>query len=110
LLRWPHGHHRDIPAWLLAALPAGGIHRRNQDRYIMIKVGARQNCKTARLLRQLSTGNDHARPRAALNSRRVVRSPLCDVNSASRDRPTGFVTAAIDSQTSVQPTSATDRQ
>jgi Putative transposase len=44
-----------------AALPAGDFHRRDQDRHIMIKVGARQNCKTARLLRRLSTGNDHAR-------------------------------------------------
>jgi hypothetical protein len=76
----------------------------------MIKVGARQNCKTARLLRRLSTGYDHARPRAALDSRRVVRSPLRDAGSACRDRPIGFVTPSIASQTSVQRISATDRQ
>ena len=32
-----HGHHRDIPARRLAALPAGGINRRDQDRHIMIR-------------------------------------------------------------------------
>ena len=38
VLRRSHDHHRDIPARLLAALPSGGIHRRDQDRHIMIRV------------------------------------------------------------------------
>ena len=37
VLRRPHDRHRDIPARRLAALSAGGINRRDQDRYIMIK-------------------------------------------------------------------------
>ena len=49
----------------LAALSAGGIHRRDQDRHIMIRVGSRQHSSAALLLRRLSTGNDHARRRAA---------------------------------------------
>ena len=76
----------------------------------MIKIGARQNYKTARLLRRLSTSNDHARPRATLDSRRVVRSPLRDSDSACRDRPTGLVASSVAFQTSIQRTSATDRQ
>jgi hypothetical protein len=76
----------------------------------MIKVGARQNCKTARLLRRLLTGNDQARPHAARDSRPVVQSPLRDAGSACRYRPTRFVTLSIASQTGVQRTSATDRQ
>ena len=55
----------------------------------MIKIGARQNYKTARLLRRLSTSNDHAHPRDTLDSRRVVRSPLRDAGSAYRDQSTG---------------------
>jgi hypothetical protein len=76
----------------------------------MIKIGARQNYITARLLRRLSTGNDQARPRATLDSRRVVRSPLRDPDSACRDRPTEFVASSVAFQTSIQRTSATDRQ
>ena len=76
----------------------------------MIKIGARQNYKTARLLRRLSTSNDHARPRATLDSRRVVRSPLRDADSACRDRPTGLVASSVAFQTGIQRTSATDRQ
>jgi hypothetical protein len=76
----------------------------------MIKFGARQNYKTARLLRRLSTGNDPAHPRATLDSRRVVRSPLRDSDSACRDRLTGLVASSVAFQTSIQRTSATDRQ
>jgi hypothetical protein len=76
----------------------------------MIKIGARQNYNTARLLRRLSTSNDHARLRAAINSRRVVRSPLRDVRSARRDRLIGLVASSVAFQTSIQRTSATDRQ
>jgi hypothetical protein len=74
----------------------------------MIKVGAQQNCRT--FLCRLSTGNGQARPRAALDSHLVVRSLLCDAGSAHRNRLNGAVTLSIASQTSVQCTSATDRQ
>jgi hypothetical protein len=110
VLRRSHGHHREVPARLLAALPSGDLHRRDQDRHIMIKIGARQNYSTARLLRWLSTSNDHARPSAALNSRRVVRSPLRDARSARRNRLIGLVASSAAFQTSIQRTSATNRQ
>jgi hypothetical protein len=64
----------------------------------MIKVGAWQNCKTALLLRWLSTADDHVRPHAAPDNHRVVRSPLRDAGSAYRDRPNSFVAPAIASQ------------
>ena len=67
----------------------------------MIKIGARQNCKAALLLRRFSTGNDQARPRAVLDTHRVVRSPLRDAGSADRDRPTGFAALSIASKTTV---------
>ena len=60
----------------------------------MIKIGARQNYKTARLLRRLSTSNDHARPRPILDSRRVVRSPRRNSEfrlSRLADRPRRFI-------------------
>jgi putative transposase len=93
------------PRYRPAAAP-----RRHQDRHIMIKVGARQNCSAASLLRRISTGNDQARPRAARDSRRVVRSRTGDAGSADRNRPTGVVIPLIASHTSVQQTSATDRR
>ena len=74
----------------------------------MIKVGARQNCRA--FLLRLSTGNGHARPRAALESHLVVRSLLCDTGSAHRNRSTEVVMPLIASHTSVQQTSATDRR
>jgi hypothetical protein len=36
----PHDHHRDVPARHLAGLPSRGIPHRDQDRHIMIKIGA----------------------------------------------------------------------
>jgi len=65
----------------------------------MIKIGARQNYKTARLLRRRSTSNDHARPHATRDSHRVVRSPLHDADSACRDRPIGLVASSVAFQT-----------
>ena len=49
MLRGPHDHHRELPARFLAALPSGDFHRRDQDRHIMIKIGARQkkDCPSA---------------------------------------------------------------
>ena len=76
----------------------------------MIEVNSRRHPSAALLLRQLSTGNDQAYPRAARDSRRVVRSPLRDAGSAYRDRPTSVRHPSIASQTSVQRTSATNRQ
>ena len=107
VLRRPHDHHRDIPARRLAALSSRGIHRRNQDRHIMIEVSSRRHPSAALLLRRLSTGNDQARPRAARDSRLVVRSPLRDAGSACRDRPTVLAAPSIASQTGAQRTSAT---
>jgi hypothetical protein len=76
----------------------------------MIKGGARQNYRAASLLRRDSTGDDQARPRAARDSRRVVRSRAGDASSAHRNRPTGIVIPLIASHTSVQQASATDRR
>jgi hypothetical protein len=72
----------------------------------MIKLGTSQIAKAALLLRRLPTGNDRAR----LDSRLAVRSSLRAAGSAYYGRPTGFVTPSIASQTSVQRSSATDRQ
>jgi len=109
-LRRPHGHHREIPARLLAAISSSRIYRRDQDRYIMIKVGARQNYSATSLLRRISTGNDHARRRAALDNRLVDQSPLRDTASAYRDRSTEPATPSTTSQRGGQRTSATDRR
>jgi hypothetical protein len=76
----------------------------------MIKVGARQNYRAASLLRRLSTGNDQTRPRAARDSRRVVRSRAGDTGSADRNRLTGIAIPLIASHTSIQQTSTTDRR
>jgi hypothetical protein len=76
----------------------------------MIKLGTWQNGRAALLLRQLSTGDHHARPRATIDNRPVNQSPTRDADSPCRDRPNSFVTLLIASRTSVQCTSATDRQ
>jgi hypothetical protein len=74
----------------------------------MIKVAARQNCRA--LLRRLSIGNGQTRPRAAVDSHRVVQSPLRDAGFAHRNRSTRFVIPSIATQTSVHCASATNRQ
>ena len=76
----------------------------------MISVGSPRHSSTVLLLRRISTGNDQARPRAARDSRHVVRSRAGDAGSADRNRPTGVVIPLIASHTSVQQTSATDRR
>ena len=48
----------------------------------MIRLGSMRHPSAALLLRRLSTDDDHARRRAILDSRRVVRSPLRDAGSA----------------------------
>jgi hypothetical protein len=87
VLRRSHDHHRDIPARRLAAHPAGGIPNRGQDRYVMIRLAARQHPSASLPLRRLSSGNDHARHRAALDNRLVDQSSLRDAGSAYRYRP-----------------------
>jgi hypothetical protein len=73
----------------------------------MIKVGARQNYRAASPLRRLSTDNDQARPGAARDSRRFVRSRAGDAGSADRSR----VRHALDRfPHSVQHISVTNRQ
>jgi hypothetical protein len=74
----------------------------------MIKISVGQNRRA--LLRRLSTGNDHARPHAGVDSHRVVRSALRDDGSAYRDRLTSVATPLIASHASAQCTSATDRE
>jgi hypothetical protein len=76
----------------------------------MIRVGSRRHASAALLLRRLSTSNDHARRRAALDNRLVDQSPLHDAGSAYRDRPTELATPSTASQSGGQRTSATDRQ
>ena len=86
----------------LAALPAGGIPNRDQDRHIMIRFDSWLHPIAALLLRRLLTGNTNACPRVALDGRLVIRSPLRDAGSAYRERLTGCVTPSIASQTGGQ--------
>jgi hypothetical protein len=58
----------------------------------MISAGSRQHASAAFLRRRLSTSNDLARRRAALDNRLVGQSPLRDAGSAYRDRSTDLVT------------------
>jgi hypothetical protein len=77
----------------------------------MISVGSRRDSSAAALLlRRLSTSNDLARRRDALDNRRVDQSPLRDAGSAYRDRSTEFATPSPASQTGDQRTPATDRR
>ena len=76
----------------------------------MIEVNSRRHPSAALLYRCLLTGNDQARPRAARNSRPVVRSLLRDAGSACRDWPTVLAAPSTASQTGDQRTSATNRQ
>ena len=73
----------------------------------MIKIGSRRHSRAALLLRRLSTGHDHARHRAALDSRLVDRSPPRDADSAYRDRSTELPAPSTASQRGAQRTSAT---
>ena len=90
--------------------PTHGSPRRDQDRHIMTKFNSRRHPSAALQLRRLSTGDDRARRRATMDSRPVDQSAPRDAGSGHRDRSTGFVTPSIASQTSVQRSSATDRQ
>jgi len=76
----------------------------------MIKIGARQNYKTTRLLRRLSTSNDHARHRATIDSvvsfNHRCATPIPHVvTGRPRSSPSSVVF-----QTGIYRTSATDRQ
>jgi hypothetical protein len=68
----------------------------------MITLGSRRHSSAALLLRRLSTSNDLARRRAALDNCPVDQSPLRDVGSAYRDRPTELATPSTASQTGSQ--------
>ena len=76
----------------------------------MIRSGSMRHPSATLLLRRLSTGDDHARRRAARDSRRVVRFPQRDAGSAHRNRPARLPTPSVARRTSPQLTSATDRQ
>ena len=76
----------------------------------MIRLRLRRHSSVALPLRRLSTGNDHARRRAATDCRLVVRSPLRDAGSLYRDRSIGIVTPSIASQPRVQCSLATQCQ
>ena len=76
----------------------------------MIRSGSLRHPSATLLLRRLSTGDDHARRRAARDSRPAVRFPQRDAGSAHRNRPTRLLTPSVASRTSPQLTSATDRQ
>ena len=76
----------------------------------MIGLASRRQPSTALLLRRLSTGNDQARRRAALDNRLVDQSLLRDAASAYRDRLTELVTPSTASQRGGQRTSTTRRQ
>jgi hypothetical protein len=72
----------------------------------MIRSESMRHPSAAILLRRLSTYDDHARRRAVLDNRRVVRSPLRDAASA----PNRLVAPPIACRTSPQLTSAKDRE
>ncbi len=75
----------------------------------MISLGSRRHSNAAVLLPWLSTGDDHARPRAVQDSLLVVQSSSLDAGSAYRDRPTKSITSPTASQRGDQRTSATYR-
>jgi len=91
----------------ITRLRGGGAEDR---RYRQQAHGHSRRARQRPQLRRLSTGNDHARRRAALDNRLVGQSPLRDTASAYRDRPVQPATPSTASKTGVQCTSATDRQ
>jgi len=76
----------------------------------MIEVNSRRHPGAALLYRCLLTGNDQARPRAARNSRPVVRSLLRDAGSACRDWPKLLAAPSTASQRGDQRTPVISRQ
>jgi hypothetical protein len=76
----------------------------------MIRLDSMHHPSAVLLLRRLSVGNDHARRRAAHDSRRVVPSPPPNSDSAPCNRPNRFDAPAIVCRKSSQPTSAKHRQ
>jgi hypothetical protein len=65
----------------------------------MITLGSRRHSSAALLLRRLSTRNDHARRRAALDNCLVEQPPLRNAASDYRDRPTELATPSTASST-----------
>ena len=76
----------------------------------MIRLDSMHHPSAVLLLRRLSVGNDHARRRAAHDSRRVVPSPPPKSDSAPCNRPNRFDAPAIACRNRSQPTSAKHRQ
>ena len=75
----------------------------------MIKAVRGDITKPMSQFRRLSTSNDLARRRAAMDDRVVDQSALRDSGSVYRDRPTEFATPSSAAQRAGQRTSATDR-
>ncbi len=109
VLRRSHDHHREVPRGCSPRYRAR-IHRRDQDRHIMIK-SVRGNIPVLHLC---FAGSRPAMIMLALAppSIAVVSFDLLlrDSDSACRDRPTGLVASSVVFQTGIQRTSATDRQ
>ena len=62
VLRWPHGHHRDVRGGLHAAHRPTAIGDRDQDRHVMMPVAPISPVTAARLCCWFMAGNDDARP------------------------------------------------
>ena len=110
VLRRSHDHHREIPARRLAAHPSRGIHRRDQDRHIMIRS---VRSKITRLHLCLAESRpamirlDLAPPAIAVVwFDLALATPVLPI---AIGQP-GSSYPSIVSQTSVQRTSATDRR
>ena len=74
VLRWPHGHHRDVRGRLHAATSADRAGDRDQDRHVMMPVAAISLVTADRLCCWLTAGNDDAWPRAP--SAALARTPI----------------------------------
>ena len=76
----------------------------------MIRLDSLRHPSAALLLRRLSTGDDHARPRATIDNRPVNQSATRDADSSCRDRPTKPITSPAASERRAQRSSAADRR
>lgn len=84
LLRWSDDHHRDLPARRPTALSSRSTPSSDQNRHIMIKVGARQNCRA--LFRRSWLALTKLARAAHGIGHLVVRSPSRDAACAHRNR------------------------
>jgi hypothetical protein len=86
VLRRSHGHHRDVPAWRLAALSADGIPNRDQDRHVMIAV-VRGNITNLRVNFAGSRPATKLLVAKAICATGLVNKSRGNVGSTQRDRP-----------------------